>query len=639
MQTMLGTVSPAPLMRWPSDVSRTPTPLGCSDARSAANRFAQSAERCSDRRSQAAPAATTTASPRRRTDRSLVVTTSSTPLRRNDTSATSPASTTSWPLSIAAWIASAIVGGIRCRSTSHCRRSSRRNRRWSSHPNDCHSWAVRGRTASITCRQSTPPWRACARSAASAARNCSSETSAASASRWGNSVGAPVARNRRGSAPLRDSSVTVAPRAVRCSATSTPVSPEPITKTLAGRGAPRAASAPGAHGSSTTLPSAPSASTGAKARSNESGMPLSGRPDASTTESADNSRPSFSARRAGWLGVNPMTSADSIRTSAVTSWSCRYRPHASRGAKLSAGVTARSSSQRLKCSGSSGQADMRGAGTFSRCVGSSGPYAAPQAGRPGASINVICASGVPRRRCTAASTPAAPPPTIAMRIMAEGYISPARPALQAAQIVGDVHGVLLQGFQRHDVEGPLMGGRQHHRGGETIAVGQQPVAGGDAPPVPGYQTGKPELRHGCREIVADHALVLEEFGSHHSANRVQAEIFRPARAATVAVKAGERLAAARFQRTAQYVALRHSCPALHRLDQVPGPLDLFEVGTGWDELDFVSPDRFELTQNRDQIVFATGEAGRGRHRINVFGRYPVHVPAQVPVHLAARLVD
>ena len=238
-------------------MSRTPTPHGCSDATSAANRFAHSGERCSDRRSHAAPAATTTASPRRRTDPSLVVTTNSTPLRRSDTSATSPDSMTSWPLSIAAWIASAIVGGIRCRRTSHCRRSSRRKRRWSSHPNDCQSRAVRGRTASITCRQSAPASRACARSRRArratppATRRTRVRRDAATPS------GAPVTRNRRGSAPCRDNSVTVAPRAVRCSATSTPVSPEPITKTLSGRREPRASSAPGAQGSTTTLPSAP----------------------------------------------------------------------------------------------------------------------------------------------------------------------------------------------------------------------------------------------------------------------------------------------------------------------------------------------------------------------------------------------
>src|ERR1700739_386252 len=66
---------------------------------------------------------------------------------------------------------------------------------------------------------------------------------------------------------------------------------------------------------------------------------------------------------------------------------------------------------------------MRCAGTFSKWVGSLVPYAAPVPGEPDASINVICASGLVRRRCTAASTPAAPPPTIATRIMAEGYLS------------------------------------------------------------------------------------------------------------------------------------------------------------------------------------------------------------------------
>src|SRR5947208_6411606 len=53
----------------------------------------------------------------------------------------------------------------------------------------------------------------------------------------------------------------------------------------------------------------------------------------------------------------------------------------------SAGVTARSSSQRQKLSGSSGHADMRCAGTFKRWVGSLVPYAAPVPGRPDESID------------------------------------------------------------------------------------------------------------------------------------------------------------------------------------------------------------------------------------------------------------
>src|SRR5271156_6610315 len=60
---------------------------------------------------------------------------------------------------------------------------------------------------------------------------------------------------------------------------------------------------------------------------------------------------------------------------------------------------------------------MRCAGTFNKWVGSLVPYAAPVPGRPDASIKVICASGLLRRRCIAASTPAAPPPTIATRII------------------------------------------------------------------------------------------------------------------------------------------------------------------------------------------------------------------------------
>ena len=64
------------------------------------------------------------------------------------------------------------------------------------------------------------------------------------------------------------------------------------------------------------------------------------------------------------------------------------------------------------------------------------------------------------------------------------------------------------------------------------------------------------------ETLAEHVamLVLEEFGGHHGANRVQAKIFRSRRTATVAVEAGQRVAAAWLQWAAQHVELRHRPP-------------------------------------------------------------------------------
>ena len=93
---------------------------------------------------------------------------------------------------------------------------------------------------------------------------------------------------------------------------------------------------------------------------------------------------------------------------------------------------------------------------------------------------------------------------------------------EGAQVGGDVDGVRLENLQRDDLERALVGGRQHHRGGGAVVVRLQPVGRRHAPPVPRHQAGEPELGHRRREIVADPALVLEEFRGHHRADRVAA---------------------------------------------------------------------------------------------------------------------
>src|SRR5579875_4113940 len=68
------------------------------------------------------------------------------------------------------------------------------------------------------------------------------------------------------------------------------------------------------------------------------------------------------------------------------------------------------------------------------------------------------------------------------------------------------------------------------------------------------------------------------------------------------------------------------------------PPKLVEIGTGWDELDFVGADRVELPQHREQLVLAAGKSGRRRHRVDILRRNPVHVAAQMAVHLLAGVV-
>jgi hypothetical protein len=61
---------------------------------------------------------------------------------------------------------------------------------------------------------------------------------------------------------------------------------------------------------------------------------------------------------------------------------------------------------------------------------------------------------------------------------------------------------------------------------------------------------------GVDQIVADPSLMLEELGGDHRADGVAAEVLRPGGAAPVTVEAGDRVGAARFEFSPQYVALR-----------------------------------------------------------------------------------
>src|SRR5206468_10786016 len=90
-----------------------------------------------------------------------------------------------------------------------------------------------------------------------------------------------------------------------------------------------------------------------------------------------------------------------------------------------------------------------------------------------------------------------------------------------------------------------------------IAVGPQPVRCRHAPPVPRHEPGELERRHRGGEVVPDAALMLQELGGDHGADRVAAQILRPGAAAPVAVEAGEGVGATRLQLAAQDIALVH----------------------------------------------------------------------------------
>ena len=69
-----------------------------------------------------------------------------------------------------------------------------------------------------------------------------------------------------------------------------------------------------------------------------------------------------------------------------------------------------------------------------------------------------------------------------------------------------------------------MGRGKHDRSGFALSIGAEPVRGRDTPTVPGNQPRESVLRHWRGEVVADAALVFEEFGRDNGADRVAAEV-------------------------------------------------------------------------------------------------------------------
>ena len=138
-----------------------------------------------------------------------------------------------------------------------------------------------------------------------------------------------------------------------------------------------------------------------------------------------------------------------------------------------------------------------------------------------------------------------------------------RSAVQRAGIGGHVDGVLAQRVERHDLQRPLVRGGEHHPGCGAVVVGPQPVRRRHAPAVPRHQPGELVLRHGGGQVVADPALMLEELGGHHRADRVTPPVLGPGAAAAVPVEPGDRVSAARFQLPTQHIAIAHLSSISH----------------------------------------------------------------------------
>jgi hypothetical protein len=120
-----------------------------------------------------------------------------------------------------------------------------------------------------------------------------------------------------------------------------------------------------------------------------------------------------------------------------------------------------------------------------------------------------------------------------------------------------IHGVFLECGARHDFQRRFVGRGQDDKARGTVPVSAHPVDGRHTPAVARDQPGKMVRGYGGDQVVADLALVLEEFGGNHATNCVRAEIFHSAGTTAVPVKPGHRLGAARLQFPPEDVTLRH----------------------------------------------------------------------------------
>jgi hypothetical protein len=119
-------------------------------------------------------------------------------------------------------------------------------------------------------------------------------------------------------------------------------------------------------------------------------------------------------------------------------------------------------------------------------------------------------------------------------------------SLQGAEVLGDINRVLLQDGQVDHLQRSNVGGSQYHRRSYARLIGLSPTLRNHTPPITRLQTGKAKLRRWCDQVVADPALVLQEFRGNHCAHQMRG-LTRSGAAATIAVEARDRVGTAGLQ--------------------------------------------------------------------------------------------
>ena len=104
-----------------------------------------------------------------------------------------------------------------------------------------------------------------------------------------------------------------------------------------------------------------------------------------------------------------------------------------------------------------------------------------------------------------------------------------------------IYCILLEAFQRDDLQRLLMSGRNHHRAGHTLISSVLPCLRADAPPVPRRQAKESVLRHRGDKVISLGARKLQKLPGYQATNGMQTAVIAVCVAAAISKPTSERL--------------------------------------------------------------------------------------------------
>jgi len=136
--------------------------------------------------------------------------------------------------------------------------------------------------------------------------------------------------------------------------------------------------------------------------------------------------------------------------------------------------------------------------------------------------------------------------------------------VEALRVVGDVHGVALQGFEGDDLQSHFARGGKDHRCCGAVVVCAQPVVSGHTPPVTGLETGESKGRDRGQQIIADRGLVFEKLTGDDRTDGVTPDVLLGGLTTPVAEPSGDRVNGALFERAPEHFERHHPSKATLR---------------------------------------------------------------------------